>query len=55
MDIDLGNRKLLVKSKEGALLNVPVIWLKSQGLKVGNMVSVRIESNGDLVMSKVNR
>ena len=55
MDLDLGNRKLILKSKGGALFNVPIVWLNSQGLKVGDLVSVRIESNGDLVIRKVNK
>ena len=50
--LDLGTRKLLQKSKGGALLNVPVVWLRSQNLRVGDKVHVVIGLDQELILRR---
>lgn len=53
MAVEIGLRKLLTKSKGGAMFTVPQIWLKNSNLSVGDRVNVRIGEQGELIIQKV--
>ena len=52
MELKLGSRRLTAKTKGGALLSVPSVWLNSQQLKAGDKVFVVIDESGNLIISK---
>lgn len=53
MTIEIGMRKLLSKSKGGAMFTVPQIWLKNMKLSVGDEVHVMMSDQGELILQKV--
>lgn len=55
MVVEIGIRKLLTKSKGGAMFTVPQIWLKNAHLSVGDVVNVRIGEKGELIIQKVEQ
>ncbi len=49
----IGRRKLLTKSKGGAMFSIPVIWLHNVKMSPGDTVEVCIGDKGELILRKV--
>ena len=52
MDIKMGGRKLIGTSHRTILMALPIQWVRSVGVEVGDTVQVVIDSAGRLIISK---